>query len=205
MGLIFDPNWYEFGCLRSPPKSLALVAGLRKALRRHALNVLASGVLTVLVVAWGTFKHSVCRNPRTFLSQPAKSVGRAIARPRPPAEDHVRLLAGAAYSRRNTVFRGPRMADETGLRFRLIAMTANPRNDDLGYCDDTCRGAEGNVAASIVASDQHTVLAGDQAARWVAWRLLLLHLAEISVWALFYWWLPAGCGVIVLFLRRPAS
>ena len=23
---------------------------------------------------------------------------------------------------------------------------------------------------------------------WVAWRLLLLHLAEISVWALFYWW-----------------
>ena len=23
---------------------------------------------------------------------------------------------------------------------------------------------------------------------WVAWWLLLLHLAEISVWALFYWW-----------------
>ena len=23
---------------------------------------------------------------------------------------------------------------------------------------------------------------------WVAWCLLLLHLAEISVWALFYWW-----------------
>jgi hypothetical protein len=23
---------------------------------------------------------------------------------------------------------------------------------------------------------------------WVAWWLLVLHLAEISVWALFYWW-----------------
>ena len=23
---------------------------------------------------------------------------------------------------------------------------------------------------------------------WVAWRLILLHLAEIAVWALFYWW-----------------
>ena len=23
---------------------------------------------------------------------------------------------------------------------------------------------------------------------WVAWWLLMLHLAEISVWALFYWW-----------------
>ena len=23
---------------------------------------------------------------------------------------------------------------------------------------------------------------------WVAWRLVLLHLAEIVVWALFYWW-----------------
>ena len=23
---------------------------------------------------------------------------------------------------------------------------------------------------------------------WVAWWLLLLHLAEIAVWALFYWW-----------------
>ena len=23
---------------------------------------------------------------------------------------------------------------------------------------------------------------------WVAWRLTLLHLAEIAVWALFYWW-----------------
>ena len=23
---------------------------------------------------------------------------------------------------------------------------------------------------------------------WVAWRLVLLHLAEIAVWALFYWW-----------------
>ena len=23
---------------------------------------------------------------------------------------------------------------------------------------------------------------------WVAWRLILLHLAEIAAWALFYWW-----------------
>lgn len=23
---------------------------------------------------------------------------------------------------------------------------------------------------------------------WVAWRLILLHLVEIAVWALFYWW-----------------
>ena len=23
---------------------------------------------------------------------------------------------------------------------------------------------------------------------WVAWRLILLHLAEIAEWALFYWW-----------------
>jgi hypothetical protein len=23
---------------------------------------------------------------------------------------------------------------------------------------------------------------------WVAWTLILLHLAEIAVWALFYWW-----------------
>ena len=30
--------------------------------------------------------------------------------------------------------------------------------------------------------------AGTRLLVWVAWRLLLLHLAEISVWALFYWW-----------------
>ncbi len=38
----------------------------------------------------------------------------------------------------------------------------------------------------------------------VAWLLLLLHMVEIAVWALFFWWqdcLPRS-GIIVLFLRR---
>src|SRR4029434_7077357 len=36
---------------------------------------------------------------------------------------------------------------------------------------------------------------------WVAWLLVLLHLAEIAVWALFYWWqkcLP-GAGSLFFF------
>ena len=55
--------------------------------------------------------------------------------------------------------------------------------------DDSCRGAVGDVAGACgrALPDRRfwpvtRLLVG------VAWWLVLLHLAEIAVWALFYWW-----------------
>ena len=54
--------------------------------------------------------------------------------------------------------------------------------------DDSCRGAVDDVAARVGASAQQRFWPMTRLLVWVAWWLLLLHLAEISVWALFYWW-----------------